>query len=74
VDRWDSKRVDNRSSKYARKQWLNCISRKFSVQKMCITDLLKIEEHVAQEGEIREQPSGQEINAPTVPSTKTGKE
>jgi hypothetical protein len=36
--------------------------------------LLKIEEHVAQEGEMREQPSGQEINVPTIPATETGKE
>jgi hypothetical protein len=33
-----------------------------------------MEEHVAQEGELREEPSGQEINAPTVTATQTGKE
>ena len=33
-----------------------------------------MEEHVAQEGELREEPSGQEINAPTFTATQTGKE
>jgi hypothetical protein len=33
-----------------------------------------MEERVTQEGEMREKPSGQEINAPNVPATKTGKE
>jgi hypothetical protein len=33
-----------------------------------------MEEHVAQEGELREEPSGKEINTPTVTSTQTGKE
>jgi hypothetical protein len=33
-----------------------------------------MEEHVAQEGELREEPSGQEINAPTITATQTGKE
>jgi hypothetical protein len=33
-----------------------------------------MEEHVAQEGELREEPSGQEINAPTITTTQTGKE
>jgi hypothetical protein len=33
-----------------------------------------MEEHVAQEGELREEPSGQEINAPIVTTTQTSKE
>ena len=33
-----------------------------------------MEEHVNQEGELREEPSGQEINAPIVTSTQTCKE
>ena len=33
-----------------------------------------MEEHVAQEGELREEPSGQEINAPTITTTQTRKE
>jgi hypothetical protein len=41
---------------------------------MLIYYLLKIEEHVAQEGEMREKPSGQEIKALTVPTIETCKE
>ena len=33
-----------------------------------------MEEHVAQEGELREEPSGQEINTLTITSTQIGKE
>ena len=33
-----------------------------------------MEEHVTQKGELQEEPSGQEINAPTVPAIETGKE
>jgi hypothetical protein len=36
--------------------------------------LLKIEEHVAHEGELQEEPSGQEINTPIVTTKQTGKE
>ena len=33
-----------------------------------------MEENVAQEDELRQEPSGQEINVPTVTTTQTGKE